>query len=354
MNTFDEVGGAWLPVSNSDRGRTNQNPTSDRKSPCDGHLLTLETKPSPQGHAPAKQLLLEDRLLTLDPLFPFCVVGPASAYGGLYVSPASILISIQGDLHDFLVFFRPHNGRLVITCPSPQFLDIFLDHFRQFPFAELFCRQASHAPFDLVVTPISLHEATKLGNVDPRWSVYLAQTRGGFPNSFLMDLGTRSQKWADIFRLNFNADFAHILPPFFLTPHVFEAIAWALRFEAFWKALLDCFQTYHDQIHGINLIRLSSGYCNPEPYAKGNLDFRKSPILRATAEKHLSQTRRLLTIGLDCLVHYYTGNWSCQSFWKLLAWVTQLGYSHNSPPCQKIQFQHSLTRFDEFGSSWDF
>ncbi|MFX0117353.1 MAG: hypothetical protein ACFFB3_22590, partial [Candidatus Hodarchaeota archaeon] len=164
---------------------------------------------------------------------------------------------------------------------------------------------------------------------------------------------TRGQKWGEIFRLNFKDDFAHIFPPFFLTPHVLEAVAWALQFETFWKALLDCFQTYHAEIHGINLIRINSAYCDPKSYAKGNLSFQKSPLLRFNAEKQLAETRRLLTIGLDCLVHYYTGNWSSQSFWDVLAWVKQLGYVHRSPACQEIRFQHSLSRFDEFGSSWN-
>jgi hypothetical protein len=339
-------------LSNPDRSNTHQITDNDRKSPCDGNLPAIDHDAASLKGAWAKELPLEDRLLTIDPLFPFCVTGPRSNFAELYVSPASIFVSIQGQVHDYLVFFRPNKGRLVITCPSPQFLDIFLDHFRQFPFAELFCRQTSTAPFDLVITPISLDEATNLGNVDFRWSQYLAQARGGFPNPFLMDLGIRGQKWADIFRSHFNSDFAGIFPPFFLTPHVLEAIAWALRFDAFWKALLDCFQTYHTEIHGINLIRINSAYCNPEPYVKGNLDFCKSPKLRFNAEKHLANTRRLLAIGLDCLVYYYTGNWSSQSFWKLLAWAKELGYTHHSPACQEIQFQHSLSRFDEFGPSW--
>lgn len=316
-------------------------------------MLTINSSSKSLKNIPTKSLPLKDKLLTIDALFPFCVVGPASKFEGLYVSPASVLISIQGEVHDYLVFFRPNKGRLVITCPSPQFLDIFLDHFRTFPFAELFCRQTSSAPFDLVVTPISLDEATKLGTVDFRWSVYLAESRGGFPNPFLMNLSIRGQKWADVFRSNFNADYDHIFPPFFLTPHILESISWVLQFHTFWKALLDCLKTYRSAIQGINLIRISAAYCAPEPYAKGNIEFRNSAALQFSAEKHLAHTRKSLAIGLDCLVHYYTENWASQSFWKVLEWAQKLGYSHDSSTCQKIQFQHSLSRFDDFGSSWE-
>ena len=298
-------------------------------------------------------LLTKDRLASIDALLPFCVISPASSYKGLYVAPASILISIQGEVHDYLVFFRPYRGKIVITCPSPQFLDIFLDHFRRFPFAELFCRQTSNFPFDLVVNPISFIEAANLGQVDLRWSVYLAKSRGGFPNPFLIDLCRRGQSWAEIFRSDFDEEFVSGLTQFFLTPHILEPSAWSLRFETFWKALLECFIAYESEIHGINLIRIDPTYCNPEPYVRGPITFQDSPMLRFNAEKHLAQTQRLLTIGLDCLVQYYTERTACQPFWKVMEWLKHTGYLHNYPACQKVEFQHSLSRFDEFTPSWE-
>ncbi len=324
----------------------------NKNSPCSIDILELTQEIDLQISS-RETPHIKNKLITLDQLFPFCIISPTSRFEGPYVSPASIMISIQGEVHDFLVFFRPHKGKFVVTCPSPQFLDIFLEHFIKFPFSEIFCRQTSYSPFDLVITPISMVEATNLGNVDLRWSIYLAQSRGGFPNPFLVDLGKREQGWAAVLRNFIDSKFAFLHSPFYLTPYILEPIAWALRFETFWKALNDCLTTYRSEVHGINVVRINSSYCDPSSFVKEDISSSNKEILQRNAEIHLAKTRQLLVQGLDCFVNYYTNNWICESFWKTMDLINELGYKHKSPQCQTVRFHHTLSRFDKFSKTWE-